>query len=142
MKCKIQLLALGSCSICIVYMRPYGSIDRSINIIISYINFSISDQLTQDVCHVPCVSTGCLSRDSYHCIVEPIKKAQLPQKVAREASYSAPLLPYAGPNAPHSCQETYISVNSHFSIFVGRGGVTVNPNAPVDILLAFVFAFS
>ena len=65
----------------------------------------------QDVCHVPCVSTGCLSRDSYHCIVEPIKNAQLPQKVAREASYSAPLLPYAGPNAPHSCQEkTYVSV--------------------------------
>ena len=62
-----------------------------------------ADDSNQDVCHEPCVSTGCLSRDSYHCIVEPIKKAQLPQKVAREASYSAPLLPYAGPKAPHSC---------------------------------------
>ena len=71
---------------------------------------------------MPCVSTGCLSRDSYHCIVEPIKKAQLPQKVANEASYSAPLLPYAGPNAPHSCQETYVSVNSHHLVSSLDGG--------------------
>lgn len=45
-------------------------------------------------------STGCLSRLSYHCMTLPIRKAQLPQKVARLASYCAPLLPYAGPSAP------------------------------------------
>ena len=38
----------------------------------------------------------------YHWIREPIKNAQLPQNVANEASYSAPLLPYAGPKAPQS----------------------------------------
>ena len=67
------------------------------------LTFQISDQLTQDACYVFCVSTGCLSKDSYHCIVDPIKNAQLPQKVASAASYSAPLLPYAGPSAPESC---------------------------------------
>ena len=37
-------------------------------------------------------STGCLSRLSYHWMVLPIKKAQLPQNVARLASYCAPEL--------------------------------------------------
>ena len=52
----------------------------------------------------------------YHCIKEPIKKAQLPQKVASDASYSAPLLPYAGPKAPQSflnVRVTYQRVIAH-----------------------------
>lgn len=46
--------------------------------------------------------TGFLSKLSYHWIKDPIKNAHDPQNVANEASYWAPLLPNAGPNAPHS----------------------------------------
>ena len=48
------------------------------------------------------ISTGCLSKASNHWIVLPIKKHQLPQKVARLPSKTAPLLAAAKPRAPQS----------------------------------------
>ena len=47
-------------------------------------------------------SNGSRGKTYYHWTVDPIRKAQLPQNVASEASYSAPVLPYAGPRHPQS----------------------------------------
>ena len=55
----------------------------------------------------------------YHWIRDPIRNAQLPQNVASEASYSAPLLPYAGPKAPQSfsMSVTYFASLNHSLVY-------------------------
>lgn len=79
---------------------------------------------------LPLSSTGCVSKHSYHCTTLPIKKAHEPQKVANEASYWAPLLPYAGPRAPHSCRR---SVSQAWKMCSNQQevAITVNPKAPI-----------
>ena len=59
----------------------------------SIMNATLSITMLHVGASLPLSSTGYVSKLSYHCTALPIKKAHDPQKVANEASYSAPLLP-------------------------------------------------